>query len=116
LFRSNKFGIAFEKIEAVYARASKLKNLRARGFQMHIGSQITDVNPFEEAVRKVVPLVQRLKNKHGLEFCSIGGGLGIVYNPALASGTMQWWNSKQAKNILTPQKYADRLVPLLKPL
>ncbi len=112
----NKFGIAFEQIEGVYARASKLKNLRARGFQMHIGSQITDVNPFEKAVRKVLPLVQRLKDKHGLEFFSIGGGLGIVYNPALASGAAQWWNSQPAKNILTPQKYADRLVPLLKPL
>jgi diaminopimelate decarboxylase len=113
----NKFGIAFEKIEGVYARAAKLKNLRLRGFQMHIGSQITAVNPFEEAVRKVLPLVARLKEKHGLEFFSIGGGLGIVYNPALASGAAQWWkSSKQAKNILTPQKYADRLVPLLQPL
>lgn len=113
----NKFGIAFEKIEGVYARAAKLKNLRLRGFQMHIGSQITAVNPFEEAVRKVLPLVKRLKDKHALEFFSIGGGLGIVYNPALASGPAQWWKSSaQAKNILTPQKYADRLVPLLKPL
>jgi diaminopimelate decarboxylase len=112
----NKFGIAFEKIEGVYARASKLKNLRLRGFQMHIGSQITAVNPFEEAVRKVLPMVRRLKEKHGLEFFSIGGGLGIVYNPALASGSAQWWKSTPARNILTPQKYADRLVPLLKPL
>src|SRR5258707_9625164 len=83
---------------------------------MHIGSQITAVNPFEEAVRKVLPMVRRLKEKHGLEFFSIGGGLGIVYNPALASGSAQWWKSTPAKNILTPQKYADRLVPLLKPL
>ena len=112
----NKFGIAFEEIEGVYARASKLKNLRLRGFQMHIGSQITAVNPFEEAVRKVLPLVKRLKAKHGLEFLSIGGGLGIVYNPALASGSTDWWKSTPAKNILTPQKYADRLLPLLKPL
>src|ERR1700744_3599256 len=67
----NKFGIAFEQIEAVYARASKLKNLRLRGFQMHIGSQITAVSPFEEAVRKVLPLVKRLKEKHDLEFFSI---------------------------------------------
>jgi diaminopimelate decarboxylase len=112
----NKFGIAFEEIEGVYARAGKLKNLRARGFQMHIGSQITDVHPFEEAVRKVLPLVQRLKDKHALEFFSIGGGLGIVYNPALASGSAQWWKTAKARHILTPQKYADRLVPLLKPL
>ncbi len=112
----NKFGIAFEKIEGVYARAAKLKNLRLRGLQMHIGSQLTSVQPFEEAVRKVLPLVKRLQAKHGLEFLSIGGGLGIVYNPALASGSAAWWQSSQAKNILTPAIYAQRLVPLLKPL
>src|SRR5580700_8074870 len=75
----NKFGVAFEAIEGVYARASKLKHLRLRGLQMHIGSQITGVAPFEQAVRKVLPLVHQLKEKHGLEFFSIGGGLGIVY-------------------------------------
>ena len=112
----NKFGIAFEQIEAVYARASKLKNLRLRGVQMHIGSQLTEVKPFETAVRKVLPLVTRLKAKYALEFFSIGGGLGIVYDPALASGSAAWWKSSAAKNILTPQKYADRLLPLLKPL
>src|SRR5437899_4886975 len=73
----NKFGIAFEKVEAVYARAGRLKNLRLRGLQMHIGSQITAVNPFEAAVRKVLPLVNRLKAKYGLDFFSIGGGMGI---------------------------------------
>jgi diaminopimelate decarboxylase len=83
---------------------------------MHIGSQITNVNPFEEAVRKMLPLVQRLKAKHGLEFLSIGGGLGIVYDPALESGSAGWWKAGSAKNILTPQRYADRLLPLLQPL
>jgi diaminopimelate decarboxylase len=110
----NKFGIAFERVEGVYARASKLKNLRLRGLQMHIGSQITEAGPFEQAVRKVLPLAQRLKDKHALEFLSIGGGLGIVYDPALASGPASWWKTPRAKNILTPQKYAGRLVPLLK--
>ena len=112
----NKFGIALEQIEGVYARASKLKHLRLRGLQMHIGSQITEVSPFEQAVRKVLPLLTRLKEKHGLEFFSLGGGLGIVYNPALASGPAAWWKSAAAKNIITPQKYAARLLPLLKPL
>jgi diaminopimelate decarboxylase len=112
----NKFGIALEKIEAIYARAARLKNLRLRGFQMHIGSQITEVTPFEQAVRKVLPLVARLKEKHGLEFFSIGGGLGIVYEPALASGNPAWWKSSAGQKILTPEKYAARLLPLLKPL
>jgi diaminopimelate decarboxylase len=112
----NKFGIAFEQVEGVYARASKLKNVQLRGVQMHIGSQITEVNPFEQAVRKVLPLVTRLKERHGLEFLSIGGGLGIVYQPALASGAVAWWRSAAPKGIITPQKYAARLLPLLKPL
>ena len=112
----NKFGIAFEQVQGVYARASKLKHLRLRGVQMHIGSQITEVKPFEQAVRKVLPLLQRLRQKHALEFLSIGGGLGIVYEPALASGSARWWQSKQAEHILTPQKYAEKLVPLLRPL
>ena len=112
----NKFGIQFEQVEGVYARASKLKNLRLRGLQMHIGSQITETTPFEQAVRKVLPLLKRLQEKYPLEFFSVGGGLGIVYKPALASGAAAWWKTSAAKNILTPQKYAGRLVPLLQPL
>ncbi len=112
----NKFGIAFERVEEVYARASRLKNLRLRGLQMHIGSQLTEVKPFELAVRKVVPLVEKLAAQYQFEFFSIGGGLGIVYQPALASGGPDWWRKPQAKHILTPAKYAATLVPLLKPL
>ena len=112
----NKFGIQFEQVEGVYARASKLKNLRLRGLQMHIGSQITETTPFEQAARKVLPLLKWLQEKYPLEFFSVGGGLGIVYKPALASGAAAWWKTPAAKNILTPQKYAGRLVPLLQPL
>ena len=112
----NKFGIAFEQIEGVYARAGRLKNLRLRGLQMHIGSQLTGVAPFEQAVRKVLPLVQRLREACQLEFLSIGGGLGIIYRPALASGSREWWKTSAARNILTPASYAARLLPLLQPL
>src|SRR5438477_8367570 len=112
----NKFGIAYERVEEVYARANRLENLRLRGLQMHIGSQLTEVKPFERAVRKVVPLVEKLAARYQFEFFSIGGGLGIVYQPALASGVADWWRKPQAKNILTPAQYAATLVPLLKPL
>ncbi|MGZ5569403.1 MAG: diaminopimelate decarboxylase family protein, partial [Limisphaerales bacterium] len=87
----NKFGIQFEQVEGVYARASKLKNLRLRGLQMHIGSQLTSVNPYEQAVEKVLPMVKKLAAKYKFEFFSIGGGLGIIYKPALASGQEGWW-------------------------
>jgi diaminopimelate decarboxylase len=112
----NKFGIAFEQIEPVYARAARLKHLHLRGLQMHIGSQLTAVRPFELAVRKVAPLAARLKARHGLEFFSIGGGLGIVYQPALASGQPRWWRTPPARGFLTHESYAARLVPLLQPL
>ena len=112
----NKFGIAFEQVEGVYARAHKLKNLRLRGIQMHIGSQLTQVKPFELAVKKVVPLAETLASKYDFEFFSIGGGLGIVYDPALESGSPNWWQQSTAKEILRPATYAATLVPLLKPL
>jgi diaminopimelate decarboxylase len=112
----NKFGTAFESIEGVYARAAKLKHLRLRGVQMHIGSQITETAPFEQAVRKMIPMVTRLKERHGLEFFSIGGGIGIVYQDALVSGSPAWWQAGRGRNILTPQGYASRLLPLLQPL
>ena len=100
----------------MYARAAKLKNIHLRGLQMHIGSQLTQVAPFDAAVRKVSPLAKKLKDQHGIEFLSIGGGLGIMYEDALASGDVKWWNRKAAKDILTPAKYAATLVPQLKPL
>ncbi|MCL5095928.1 MAG: diaminopimelate decarboxylase [Candidatus Omnitrophica bacterium] len=113
---SNKFGIPFEEVEAVYARARKLKNVGLRGLHMHIGSQLTEVKPFEQAVRKVAPLVERLVPKYGLDFFSIGGGLGIVYESALASGDPAWWKTDAAKDILTAESFGAALVPLLKPL
>jgi diaminopimelate decarboxylase len=83
---------------------------------MHIGSQLTQVKPFVDAVRKMIPLVKQLQSQHELESFSIGGGLGIIYQQALASGSEKWWKSKEAKDILTPTSYAQKLVPLLKPL
>jgi diaminopimelate decarboxylase len=112
----NKFGIQLEDVENIYARAAKLPNLRLRGIQMHIGSQLTAVHPYETAVRKVLPLVRRMAERYQLEFFSIGGGLGIIYKPALASGSADWWKSSAAKNILTPARYGEKLLPLLKPL
>src|SRR3989475_424640 len=110
----NKFGIAFEQVEEIYARASRLKNLRLLGLQMHIGSQLTEVKPFELAVRKVVPLVQKLAAQYQFEFFSIGGGLGIVYQPALASGGPGRGEQPQAKNIPTPAQDAAPPAPPLK--
>jgi diaminopimelate decarboxylase len=112
----NKFGIAIEEIGGVYARASKLKNIWLRGIQIHIGSQLTEVKPFKLAVEKMVPLVAKMAKKYNFEFFSIGGGLGIIYNPALASASAEWWQQPKARKILTPASYAATLKPLLEPL
>lgn len=114
----NKFGIDFDRIAEVYANAAaNLPNLEIKGLQMHIGSQLTSVEPFVEAVKKVGPLVQELKRRHHLQFFSIGGGLGIVYKQSLASGDPEWWSREgNESHPLTIQAYADALVPLLQPL
>jgi diaminopimelate decarboxylase len=112
----NKFGIALEDVPGVYARAAKLKHLRLRGVQMHIGSQLTTATPFRRAVERVAPLVAELAARHRLEFFSIGGGLGIVYDPALASGGAAWWRSAAGRRFLTPARYAAAVVPPLRRL
>jgi diaminopimelate decarboxylase len=114
----NKFGVDFSAIEDLYARAAtELKNIRLRGLQMHIGSQLTSVDPFVEAVKKVAPLATTLKEKHGIEFWSIGGGIGIVYRESLESGARDWWDAKaDAERPLTVEQYGASVVPLLEPL
>lgn len=113
----NKFGIDFDQILDVYARvAAECPNLKIRGLQMHIGSQLTNVAPFLEAVQKVVPLVKQVKEKHGIEFFSIGGGIGINYKQSLDSGPASWWEQNAETHPLTVQAYAEAVVPHLEPL
>ncbi|MCB1091483.1 MAG: diaminopimelate decarboxylase, partial [Verrucomicrobiae bacterium] len=113
----NKFGIDFAIIREAYARAAELPNITIRGLQMHIGSQLTSSNPFVEAVEKVGPLADELKSAYGIEFFSIGGGIGIVYQDSLASGSGDWWRAKEdGERPLTIEEYSQRLVPLLQPL
>ncbi len=112
----NKFGIAFEDVPGVYARAAKRRHLWLRGLQMHIGSQLTTVAPFRQAVERVAPLARELAARHGLEFFSIGGGVGIVYDPALASGTAAWWNSPAGRRFISPSRYAAAVTPALRDL
>ncbi len=114
----NKFGIDFDAIEGLYDKASEQwKNVRMRGLQMHIGSQLTSVQPFVEAVKKVKPLAQALKDKHQIEFWSIGGGIGIVYHDSLASGQLKWWQQQESESKpLSIEEYGASVVPLLKDL
>ncbi len=113
----NKFGIDFDQILDVYARvAADCPNLIIKGLQMHIGSQLTNVDPFLEAVQKVIPLVTQVKKSYGIEFFSIGGGIGINYRQSLDSGDSAWWQENADTHPLTVQAYADAVVPHLAPL
>lgn len=114
----NKFGVDFTAIADLYERAAKeLPNIKLRGLQMHIGSQLTSISPFVEAVDKVIPLVKELKAKHGIEFWSIGGGIGIIYKDSLESGSVDWWMAQpESERPLTIERYGKELVPRLKDL
>ena len=114
----NKFGVDFEAIAGLYERAAvELPNIKLRGLQMHIGSQLTSISPFIEAVEKVAPLVKQLKERHGIEFWSIGGGIGIIYKDCLDSGAVDWWaDQAEQTRPLTIDQYGKELVPRLKDL
>ena len=111
----NKFGIALNRIAAIYERATKMRNIDIVGVQMHIGSQITEAKPFAEAIKKVLPLVERFKSQYGIRFFSIGGGLGIVYESSFASGSGEWWKKQGSpRSQLSIQQYVDTILsPLL---
>ena len=113
---ANKFGIPYEQVAAAYRRSTGDKRLQWVGIQMHIGSQITRSAPFRAAVRKMIPLVERLRDRHGLEYFDLGGGVGIVYEDALASGRDGWWKSSRAARAMTLAEYATSIIPMLQPL
>jgi diaminopimelate decarboxylase len=113
----NKFGIPLKQAAAAYEAAAQYPHLELKGVQIHIGSQLTTVAPFVEAATKIIPFVAELKARYGIGYFSIGGGMGIVYQEALASGQAAWWAALPAEQRpLTPETYGAALVPLLQPL
>jgi len=76
----NKFGIPIRHAREVYARAGKLPGIRVAGVDMHIGSQITELQPFEDAFALLSEFVRALRaDGHRIEHIDLGGGLGIPY-------------------------------------
>src|SRR6202158_5759570 len=74
----NKFGIPISHAREVYARAAKLPGLQATGVDMHIGSQITDLAPFDDAFALLSEFVRTLRGDgHAISHVDLGGGLGI---------------------------------------
>jgi len=113
----NKFGIALDRVAAVYEQAAKMRNVEIVGVQMHIGSQIAEAKPFASAIGKVAPIVRELKSKYGIKFLSIGGGMGIVYQRALESGSGKWWHEHSSDSFaFSVRDYAGAIVPPLREL
>lgn len=78
--KENKFGIPISRARAVYAEAAALPGLRVVGIDVHIGSQLTDLEPFEQAYAKVAELTHQLRaDGHTILRLDLGGGLGIPY-------------------------------------
>jgi diaminopimelate decarboxylase len=99
--RDNKFGIAVDTALDVYRAAAELPHLRITGIDCHIGSQLTTVEPFVDALARVIELVDRLQDAGiTLRHIDIGGGLGIAYR---ASDTPP-----------QPDAYVDALLQVLR--
>jgi diaminopimelate decarboxylase len=76
----NKFGVSYARAPAVYARAAELGAIDVAGIDMHIGSQITELEPFEKAFKLMAELAAELKAKgHNIRHLDLGGGLGVPY-------------------------------------
>jgi len=78
--RKHKFGVPISSARELYSKAAGTRHLRVAGVSVHIGSQITDVAPFGEAIIRVADLVRDLRSDgHNIDYVDIGGGLGIDY-------------------------------------
>jgi len=78
--KDSKFGVAFDDARDLYRRAADLRHIAVHGVDMHIGSQITELEPYREAVVKMLDLVETLRGDGiALSHVDLGGGLGIRY-------------------------------------
>ncbi len=99
---SNKFGVDSKTALSIYKRRKDFSNVKFTGIDMHIGSQITSIDPFVEAVQKLSDLYFEIQ-KDGLkiEHFDVGGGIGVSYN---------------GEQSFTINEFADKTIPLFKKL
>jgi diaminopimelate decarboxylase len=101
----NKFGIPIGSARDVYARAARLPGIEVAGVDIHIGSQITDLAPFDAAFRLIADFAGMLRaDGHALDHIDLGGGLGIPYAP---------WEDPESYH---PERYAEIVKARLAPL
>jgi diaminopimelate decarboxylase len=97
--KENKFGVDIDVAKEVYARAKQLPGLEIKGVDCHIGSQLTQLDPYLDALDRVLNLVDALQQQGiELEHIDLGGGLGVTYDDEVPP---------------TPQDFADAILPKL---
>ena len=101
--KENKFGIDINTVEKVYERAAAMPNIKVEGIDCHIGSQLTELSPFMDALERLIALAERLKEKGiNIHHLDLGGGLGVRYDketPPL--------HSDYSKKLFSNQKLKD---------
>jgi diaminopimelate decarboxylase len=110
---TNKFGLDSQTCEDIFLRSCIFSHLRLIGLHIHIGSQITNRQPFVKAIKKALALIKRLRDREvSLEYLNLGGGLGIVYDnetpqtaDQFARAVMPLLNRAQLKVILEPGRF-----------
>jgi diaminopimelate decarboxylase len=99
----HKFGIPIEQAMELYAIASQHKFLKVAGVSVHIGSQITDMQPFTATMERVAELVLQLRNSgHSVDYVDAGGGLGISYTGAQGRSEFAATVKRYASAVLGP--------------
>ncbi len=101
--KENKFGIDLARAEAAYDAAAEMPGIEIAGVHMHLGSPISTIEPYAQAIDKVASLCERLRAEHAsFEHIDLGGGLSIPYRPTDAEFDIEG--------------FADMLVEKIKPL
>lgn len=92
--KENKFGIAFESAKVIFQQAANMSNISLIGIDCHIGSQISSLAPFQDALQRLLDLIDELKQL-GIEFqhVDIGGGLGITYQNEIPPTPTEYVNA-----------------------
>ena len=92
--KENKFGVAFAEAETVYLKAAQLEHVEIIGMDCHIGSQLTEMSPYIDALDRLLMLIERLREK-GLDIhhLDLGGGLGIRYRDEKPPLPSDWANT-----------------------
>jgi diaminopimelate decarboxylase len=92
--KENKFGIAFESAKVIYQQAANMSNISLIGIGCHIGSQISSLTPFQDALQRLLDLIDELKQLGiELQHVDIGGGLGITYQNEIPPTPTEYVNA-----------------------